>query len=377
MPERTMTDPETTTRPAGRPRMTNPIALWVIPVSDLAGVARHTLDAVRVGIPGWRTVVLCPQGPLADTLRDRDQAVITGDFGPASGMRTSLATLRRTIDTIRPRVIHTHLAYADIIAALALGPAGLRRRRGGPRLISTEHGIAPDDSMYHGTPLKSAVMARAHQARTLAFDELIAVCQSTRAVMAAKWHPRSPITVVFNGVDRPLPPPTPSPGLRIVSISRLAPEKGISRLLDAFAVLHSDRPDATLTLAGTGPLDVELRLQAARLGIGSAVEFPGYTAASDLLANHDVLVQLSVWENCSYTILDACTAGLGVVATPVGGNPEILPPLCLAPADDAVGVAALIRSQAAHLGLRPALPELWPTVADMTAGIAAVYEGGS
>ena len=38
------------------------IALWCVPVADLGGVARHVLDAARVGIPGWRLVVLCPEG---------------------------------------------------------------------------------------------------------------------------------------------------------------------------------------------------------------------------------------------------------------------------------------------------------------------------
>ena len=43
------------------------------------------------------------------------------------------------------------------------------------------------------------------------------------------------------------------------------------------------------------------------------------------MAEHDVLAMLSVWENCSYSLLDAAARGLGVVASDVGGNPEILP----------------------------------------------------
>lgn len=354
--------------------MSDPTALWVVPVSDIGGVARHTLDAVGAGIPGWRTTVLCPEGPLADILRERGQPVLTGAFGPAAGLSASLSTLRHTVDALRPTVVHTHLAYADIVAAMVLGPT-LARRGGRPRLISTEHGIAPDDSVYHGTSTKSAVMARVHQARTLAFDELIAVCESTRDVMLAKWHPHAPITVVLNGVDRPQPAPTPQPGLRIASISRLAPEKGLDRLLDAFAALVTENPATRLTIAGQGPLDADLRAQAARLGIAQQVDFPGFANATELLARSDVVVQLSVWENCSYTLLDACAAGLGVVATPVGGNPEIIGPDHLARSTDTARIARLVMRQALDVSARPGLPVSWPTVSTMTSRIAAAYEG--
>ena len=43
-------------------------ALWVVPVSDLAGVARHVLDVAGAGLPGWRLTVLAPPGPLPDRL---------------------------------------------------------------------------------------------------------------------------------------------------------------------------------------------------------------------------------------------------------------------------------------------------------------------
>jgi glycogen synthase len=359
----------------------DPIALWVIPVADLGGVARHVLDVTRVGVPGWRVIVLCPEGPLAVALRERGKPVLTGAFGTDAGLAASVATLRRTVRTLRPAVVHSHLSYADIVAAIVLSPTRVRGRGpwldatpgSRPRLVSTEHGIAADDSIYHGSAAKSALMARAHQARALAFDALIAVCQSTKDVMTAKWHPQTPITVVLNGIDRPDAAPPREPGLRVVSLARLAPEKGIDRLLDAFALLVHDHPDAHLTIAGTGPLEGELKAQVGRLGLGSSVDFPGFVDAHALMADADVLAQLSVWENCSYTILDACAAGLGVVATPVGGNPEILPATCHVPAGDLGLVAQRIVEQGLDPAARPHLAEAWPTVSAMCAQTAAVY----
>lgn len=346
----------------------NPIALWVIPVPDLGGVARQALDIAETGIPGWKVVFLCPPGPLAEALRHRGAAVLAADLGPQAGLPASLRSLRRTITTLRPAVVHTHLAYADIAGALAT--LGLP-----VTLISTEHGIAADDSVYHGSAAKARAMALAHRARLQAFDRLIAVSKATKTVMQAKWRPRQEIRVIRNGVD-PGVPAAREPGgpLRVASLSRLSPEKRIDRLLDAFVFVLAEQPDARLTVAGTGPLLADLQARAARLGIGGAVSFPGFIEAQSLLADSDVIVQLSVWENCSYTLLDACAAGLGVVATAVGGNPEFLPERCLVVAEDARAVRDAILAQSPAPGQRPGAPRGWPTRAEMAASVAAVYE---
>ncbi|MGB7961722.1 MAG: glycosyltransferase family 4 protein [Propionicimonas sp.] len=347
----------------------NPIALWVIPVPDLGGVARHALDVAETGIPGWKLVFLCPPGPLAEALRHRGAAVLVADLGPQAGLPASLRSLRRTVRTLRPAVVHTHLAYADIAGALAT--------RGLPvTLVSTEHGIADDDAVYHGSAARSKAMALAHRARIHAFDRLIAVSEATKAAMQTKWGPRQEIKVIRNGVDAG-GPVTREPGgpLRVASLSRLSPEKRIDRLLDAFALVVAEQPDARLTVAGTGPLLADLKAQTVRLGIGEAVSFPGFVDASALLAANDVIVQLSVWENCSYTLLDACAAGLGVVATSVGGNPEILPPRCVVAAEDAQGVCAAVLSQGLDPTQRPTLPPGWPTRLAMADMLAATYEG--
>ncbi|MCV7517577.1 glycosyltransferase, partial [Micrococcus luteus] len=118
----------------------------------------------------------------------------------------------------------------------------------------------------------------------------------------------------------------PGEGLRILSLSRLAPEKNLDRLIAALPALLERDPGARLTLAGTGPLAAALRAQAEDLGVADAVDLPGFVEPWGTMAEHDVLVQLSAWENLSYTLLDAAAAGLPAVATDVGGNGEILPP---------------------------------------------------
>lgn len=294
-------------------------ALWVVPVAPLGGVARHVLDVTRVGIPGWNVVVLCPEGALAERLRAQGSAVTTGPFGPEAGLLASIRTLRATAAALRPEIVHSHLAYADIINAWTRLPRGTRR-------FTTEHGIAGDDGVYHRSSLQSRVMAFVHRTRFPRFGGVIAVAEATKRAMIQKWHVTQPITVILNGVDLPegVEPRDPSTvtGTRILSLSRLAPEKRIDKLIEAFALVKKERPEATLTIAGEGPLRAELESQAARLGVD--VSFPGFMDADEAMADADVIVQLSVWENCSYTLLDAVARGLRVVASDVGGNREIV-----------------------------------------------------
>jgi glycosyltransferase involved in cell wall biosynthesis len=141
----------------------------------------------------------------------------------------------------------------------------------------------------------------------------------------------------------------------------------------AFAELRRSRPHATLTIAGEGPLLAELAGPGRAPGLDDAVDFPASCRPTSCWRT-PTLAQLSWWENCSYSLLDALVAGVGVCASPVGGNPEILPPECLVVPDDAERVAAVIAAQA-EVGRRPSLASTWPTVSEMTRSIGGVYEG--
>lgn len=350
-------------------------ALWVVPVADLGGVARHVLDVARAGLAGWRLVVLCPEGPLTERLREGGTAVVTGPFGPAAGFRASFTTLRRTVRSLRPAVVHSHLSYADVVSACAL--AGDKRTR----LVTTEHGIAADDLVYHGSVAKSRLKAAMHSLRLRRADGIIAVSEATRRAMEAKWNPAKPVTVIPNGVDPALgegrtdPSNVSAPeGPRVLSLSRLSPEKRLPDLMNAFAKLRAGLPGATLTVAGEGPLRDELQELTKQLGIEQAVWFPGFLDAGEAMAAADVLVQLSVWENCSYTLLDAVNAGLGVVATPVGGNPEILPDDCLVEAGDVDAIVEAVKRQASDTEQRPRLEPRWPDTAAMAQRIVEKYD---
>ena len=145
----------------------------------------------------------------------------------------------------------------------------------------------------------------------------------------AKWHlsRSTPVRVIRNGVDRRPRTRSRAPGTARLLDRRDSPRRsGIDHLPRSFALLREEHPEARLTLAGTGPEDVALRGLAADLGLGAAATFVGHVDPAPLLADADVLVQLSVWENCSYSLLDALVHGLGAVASPVGGTLGDPPP---------------------------------------------------
>lgn len=344
--------------------MHDPIALWVAPVSNLAGVARHFIDVARIGLPGFRLVVTAPQGPLLDELRALNCPVVPLDL--EQPLPRVAAQLRRTMTKLAPAVVHSHLAKADFLVAMA--SVGLP-----VTLVSSEHHIPEDPLVFHGTKAKAYSRQAAHHARIRRFSQLIAVSESTKRDMLRYWRPSAPVKVVLNGVERPTHVQERRPGLRVLSLTRLSAEKNVAMTLRAFAKVLESYPEATLSVGGTGDDEADLKQLAAELGLGDSTRFVGFVDPVVAMATHDVLVQPSRADNLSYTLLDATANGLGVVASNIGGNGEIVAPQCLVSLGDIDGAAAAIIDQGLHLDRRPTLPATIPTVAQMAEQIVAVY----
>ncbi len=339
-------------------------ALLLAPVSNLAGVARHIIDVATVGLPGWRVVVAAPEGPLLEHLRRVGAAVQPVRVEPGVPVPTAVRQLRSVIRTLRPDVVHSHLARADILSALAT--PGLR-----PLLVSTEHHISPDRLMFHSNSMRATIMEAVHHLRLKRFAALIAVSESTRRDLLRYWRPRQDVVVIRNGVDRPATPSVRPSGLRFLSLTRLSAEKNVAMTVRVFARIHASHPQARLTVAGTGDEEMRLKAQAHALGITDAVNFAGFIDPIVAMSEHDVILQPSLSDNLSYTLIDAVANGLGVVASSIGGNPEILPAHCIADTDEDFVDAALV--QALDPSRRPVLPPSIPTVVEMCAQIVDVY----
>jgi glycosyltransferase involved in cell wall biosynthesis len=145
------------------------------------------------------------------------------------------------------------------------------------------------------------------------------------------------ITVLYNGVDVP---PTPAPADieacrsemnlpetdRVVGVvGNLYPVKGHQYLIDAIPAVLEKCPDTSFVFAGRGQLESELKHQVNRLGLSKRVHFLGLRQdIPRILALLDVFVLPSLSEGLSMAILEAMMAEKPVIATRVGGNPEIV-----------------------------------------------------
>jgi glycosyltransferase involved in cell wall biosynthesis len=117
----------------------------------------------------------------------------------------------------------------------------------------------------------------------------------------------------------------PSDALVIGTLGRLTEQKGQLALLDAVAKLTPRIAKLALIVAGDGPLRGRLEERARDLGIAERVRFLGIRRDRDTLyAAMDAFVLPSRWEGLSLALVEAMGAGRAVVATDVGGNPEVV-----------------------------------------------------
>jgi teichuronic acid biosynthesis glycosyltransferase TuaC len=163
-------------------------------------------------------------------------------------------------------------------------------------------------------------------------NAVIAVSRSLKEGLVDLGVTESSITVLRNGVDlelfRPLPRGSHEPGLGVagklaVTVGHLIPRKGQDIVLKAVAQL----PEVSLLVVGEGPEERRLRALAGELGLGSRVRFMGARAPSELAAIYsaaDVSVLASSREGWANVLLESMACGRPVVASAVGGTPEVM-----------------------------------------------------
>jgi len=139
------------------------------------------------------------------------------------------------------------------------------------------------------------------------------------------------------------------PTARLVGLfSRLNPMKGIPYFLDAASVLAERFPDVCFLVVGDGAIRPELEERARRMGLGQRIAFTGFRSdVPELLSEAAVSVLPSLSEGTSNTLLESMAAGIPVIATRVGGNPEVIEDgvsgLLVPPRDSAALAAATAR----------------------------------
>ena len=260
---------------------------------------------------------------------------------PASAVASARAALRlaQCLRWVRPDVVNVH--FVDSRAAYFL----LLRLLFGYRLVLTAHG---SDVLRPRGAVNGALLP--HLLRRA--DAVVAVSADV-AGRVRSLAPAAPVGVIQNGVDLGFWTDggggEREPG-RVVQVGTLRHVKGQDVALRALVLLRADLPHVRLELVGDGPWREHLDALAAELGVRDAVTFAGALGPAQIrerLHRASVCVLPSRSEGLPLTLLEAMAAGAPVVASAVGGVPEVAgepPCVRLVPPDRPEALAEALRS---------------------------------
>jgi glycosyltransferase involved in cell wall biosynthesis len=351
------------------------------------------------------------------------------EFGDRPRARDAAALLRlrrllssRAGQSQRPDVVHAHGLRAGALTVLAIvGVFGRSGRR--PGLVVTVHNAPPTGARMPALVyrLLERLVARGADLVLCVSADLEARMQSAGARRTARAivpspspAPRAPLTspapptsstppisfahpCSLTTLNFPMSPVSPTPSAcsaslvpgesaaagppLVLAVGRLAAQKGFDVLLDAAVHWRDLDPAPLLAIAGDGPLAGELRLRAASIGL-DAVFLGRRDDVPHLLAAAAVFVLPSRWEGQPLIVQEALRAGAPIVATRVGGIPDLVgddAAVLVAPGD-APGLAAAVRAVVTDASLANQLraaaarrAAALPTADDAVAAALAAY----
>lgn len=294
-----------------------------------AEVQLLALMTYLVRLPGFEySVVLFNEGRLADELRKLplSLAVIPEkQHGPLA----LAAGLARVFRRFRPDVVHTHKYKDSILASI------VARCMGVPHVVRIVHGLPEPFQGLRNVKMSAYMIADRFVTRRLV-DKVIAVSSEIEQALG-RLYGQGRLVCIHNGIDLEAVRVTTQradkrkewgvdgKAILIGTVGRLAPVKGHAVLLEAFRILSQFHPNVVLIFVGDGPLRVELEAEANRMGLGRTVIFSGHQEQSyDFINMMDVFVLPSLHEGIPMVLLEALALRRPVVASRVGGIPEVL-----------------------------------------------------
>jgi glycosyltransferase involved in cell wall biosynthesis len=360
--------------------------------SGTNGGAQEHVRALVAGLPPERYtvhVVSLSDGPALVRMAAEGMAVevLAGDTD-AEALEALIRLLRQT----RPQILHAHMFRAELLAGQALARLALISEPR-PFLLASIH--------------SSRVRSRADQAALAAvsgqFSRLIAVSEAMVAKLKSEGRTAVPIDLIYNGIDLARFGPRSAvekvalrarlgyaPTDKLVgSVGRLEPEKGHQVLLAAWPDIAARDQRARLLLVGDGSQREALEGAAAALGEAArSVRFLGWhDEVASLTGILDLAVLPSYREALGLAVIEALASGRPVVASAVGGIPELIKDgqtgLLVPPGDSAALAKAITRlledpAYAARLGVAgQRLVHERFCLELMIRRIAAVYDAGA
>jgi phosphatidyl-myo-inositol dimannoside synthase len=361
----------------------------------------HDLNAHLVA-RGHEVRALVPHAPESAKLEQRDGVTVSRfryapeslerlfyDGGALANLKTSwraraslpaaLAALwsaiRRELRRGFAELLHVHWLVPQ--GVLALRPA---KAAAIPLLVSA-HGS--DVHQLASTPLRRALASVIKNARAVTANSAD-IAERVRQVATPNRLEVIPMGVDLGAFspqrrDLELRRSRRIDGPWIVSIGRVVESKGLTDLLDATPLLLANHPQLRITIGGTGPHLPALQQRAVELGIERIVDFAGpldRTTVAAYMASADLFVGASLAEGQGVVFVEAMACGCPVVATRVGGIPDVIidgthgrlvppsNPSALAAAIDEALRRPELRTQWARAGLLRAAELTWPRIAE-------------
>lgn len=298
-----------------------PVRLLLVSQPLKAGVPRHVLDLVAHLDPAtFEVAVACPPASeLWQQLRERSGASLRPLVATARPSPADVVSLARLVHLVGwADVVHAHSSKAGLLVRLA---AMLRGRT--HRCVFTPHGW----SFWSAGGLLGSfyIMLERLAARWCRVIIAVSACERDAGLAVGVGRPNQ-YRVIRNGADarRFRDEPSPVPG-RVLAVARLAPQKRVDLLIRALAQVRLEHPQAELHVVGDGPDRRLLEATAADLGVSGAVRFLGERDdVPGLLAKAACVALASDYESCPLVVLEAMASGVPVVATAVGGVPELI-----------------------------------------------------
>ena len=320
-----------------RPTPAMPLVVHVVNSLAVGGLENGVVNLVNTTAARFRHVIVCmtADGPLHGRLRPEVEVVVLGKRPGQDPW--ALLRLVRLLRHLRPLIVHSrNWPAVDAIPAARVARV--------PLVVHGEHGrevADPEGRNLRRNRIRRALAPLVHHFVTVSADLRRWLIEDVR-VPAAK------VTAIHNGVDLSrfgragklesrMRLSLPADASIVGTVGRLDPVKDQAGLIQAFAQVRAQHPAALLVVAGDGPCRAELERVAAGLGQSDQVRLLGNRDdIPTVMSALDVFVLPSIAEGISNTILEAMATGLPVVATRVGGNPELV--------EEGVGGALVPRS---------------------------------
>lgn len=302
-----------------------PVVVHAIYSLATGGLENGVVNLINTAGLRFRHVIVCmtTAGPLRDRLKPAVEVLSVGKRPGQDPL--AFVRLVRLLRALRPTIVHSR-NWAALDAILAARLAGVSV------VVHGEHGreaMDPEGRNARRNRIRRLLHPLVSQFITVTSD-------LERWLVEDVGLPERKVLTIPNGVDltrfghadrrgarRSLG--LPEDGLVLGTVGRLDPVKDQAGLLRAFADLLPAHPEAWLVAAGDGPCREELLGLAARLGVSGRVRFLGERLdVPAVLATMDLFVLPSIGEGMSNTLLEAMASSLPVVATRVGGNPELI-----------------------------------------------------